>query len=176
MIKKVIVASENIVKINAVQTTFQKIFPSKKFEFQGTSVSSGVKDQPLSNQETITGAINRCNNAKIKFPQANFWIGIEGGIEKINNEMEVFAWIIIKSEKMIGKAKTGTFFLPQKIVELINTGKELGEADDIVFGQKNSKQKSGSVGLLTKDAITRTDYYIEAIILALIPFKNPKIY
>ena len=90
--------------------------------------------------------------------------------------MEVFAWIVIKSNKCYGKSRTGTFFLPKQIVDLIDEGKELGEADDIVFQQSNSKQKSGAVGILTNNVIDRTKYYTEAVIFALIPFKNTDLY
>ncbi len=176
MINKVIIASKNPVKINAVKIGFEKMFPTKDFEFEGISVPSGVKDQPIDNQETMTGAVNRTNNAKTRLQDADYWVGIEGGIEKINDEMEAFAWIVIESKNMKGKARTGTFFLPKKIVELIDEGKELGEADDIVFGGTNSKQKNGAVGILTENIITRTSYYTEAIILALIPFRNFEIY
>lgn len=176
MIKKVIIASKNPVKINAVKLGFEKMFATETFEFEGISVPSGVKDQPMDNQETMTGAINRANNAKTQLQDADYWVGIEGGIEKINGEMEAFAWIVIESKDTKGKARTGTFFLPKKIVELIDEGKELGEADDVVFGGTNSKQKNGAVGILTKDIVTRTSYYTEAIILALIPFRNLELY
>ena len=176
MMKKVIITSKNPVKMNAVKIGFEKMFPSEKFEFEGVSVPSGVKDQPIDNQETMTGAINRAENAKADFPNADFWVGIEGGIEKIDSEMEAFAWVVVKSNEISGKARTGTFFLPKKVVELIDAGKELGEADDIVFGHTNSKQKNGAVGILTGNIVVRTSYYTEAIILALIPFKNSEIY
>lgn len=176
MAKKIIIASKNPVKINAVRIGFEKMFPLEEFEMEGVSVSSDVGNQPMSNQETITGAINRTNNAKIRFQDADFWVGIEAGLEKINREMESFAWISIKSNENSGKAKTGIFFLPNKVAELIDKGKELGDADDIVFGHTNSKQKNGAVGILTGDIIVRTSYYAEAIVLALIPFKNPELY
>lgn len=174
--KKIIIASKNPVKINAVKIGFEKVFPNLDSEYIGISVPSNVSDQPMTNEETLTGAINRANNAKKERPDADFWIGIEGGIDKINNEMEVFAWIVITTNDKTGKAKTGTFFLPQKIMELVDSGKELGDADDIVFGHNNSKQKSGAVGMLTGDIITRTSYYVEAVVLALIPFKNTELY
>jgi non-canonical (house-cleaning) NTP pyrophosphatase len=62
------------------------------------------------------------------------------------------------------------------VVELIDQGMELGEADDVVFGRNNSKQKNGAVGILTGDVVTRTSYYVEAVCLALIPFRNWKLY
>jgi len=174
--KKVIIASQNPVKINAVRIGFGKMFPDEKFKFKGILVSSDVSDQPISDRETMAGALNRANNAYKIIKDADYWVGIEGGIEKLDREMGVFAWVVIKSKDISGKAKTGTFFLPKKVVELVNEGKELGDADDIVFGQTNSKQKNGAVGMLTKDVVDRTGYYVEAVILALIPFKNPKLY
>jgi non-canonical (house-cleaning) NTP pyrophosphatase len=59
---------------------------------------------------------------------------------------------------------------------LIRQGKELGEADDIVFSQNNSKQANGAIGILTGDVIDRTSLYEHAVILALAPFKNLELY
>ena len=176
MRKKVIIASKNPVKINAVKIGFGQTFPNNSFSFEGKSLPSGVSDQPMSNQETILGATNRANNAQVNFPDADFWVGIEGGIESVEDDMMAFAWIVITSNKQIGKGRTGTFFLPKKVTALIQQGMELGEADDIVFGDSNSKQKSGAVGLLTNNIIDRTQLYVPAITLALIPFQNPQLY
>lgn len=174
--KKVVIASKNPVKIQAVKQGFEKMFPGEKFEFTEISVSSNVANQPFSNNETFTGAINRVNNASEEIKSMDFYIGIEGGIERVGEEMEAFAWVVIKSARQYGKAKTGTFFLPKEVVILIKQGKELGEADDIVFKRNNSKQQNGAVGILTGDVIDRTKYYTEAVVLALIPFKNINLY
>jgi inosine/xanthosine triphosphatase len=107
---------------------------------------------------------------------ADYWVGIEGGVDKVGADLIVFAWIVIRSRSQIGKARTGTFFLPQVLTKLVMEGKELGEADDIVFKRENSKQENGAVGLLTHDVIDRRKYYEHAVILALIPFLNPKHY
>ncbi|HET8574944.1 MAG TPA: inosine/xanthosine triphosphatase [Candidatus Paceibacterota bacterium] len=175
--KKIIVASQNPVKINAALGGFQKMFPDEQFEVEGVLVPSGVSAQPQSDAETFSGAHNRIENACQEVPHADFWVGIEGGIEERDTGMEVFAWVVVKSKDgILGKARTSTFFLPRKIVELVKQGKELGEADDIVFGRTNSKQQNGAVGILTDNAIDRTKYYTEAVILSLIPFKNKELY
>lgn len=175
--KKIIVASKNPVKINAVLIGFQKMFPNEQFEITGVSVLSDVSDQPKSDSETFLGAKNRADNACKQNPDADFCVGIEGGIEEKNSEMEVFAWVVIRvKDNGFGKGRTGTFFLPPKIAELIRQGKELGEADDIVFGRNNSKQKNGAVGILTDNIIDRTKYYTDTVVLALIPFKNKQLY
>jgi non-canonical (house-cleaning) NTP pyrophosphatase len=84
--------------------------------------------------------------------------------------------VVVLSGDKIGKARTGAFFLPPAVARLVNEGIELGEADDMVFGRTNSKQKNGAVGLLTGDVIDRRLYYEQAVVLALIPFKNPDLY
>jgi len=142
----------------------------------GVSVASEVSDQPMSNQETLKGAINRAHNAQSANIEAHFWVGIEGGIDTLDQEMEAFAWIVVQSKHQIGKARTGAFFLPKKVQALIRQGKELGEADDLVFGDHNSKQKGGAVGLLTGNVIDRKGLYVPAVIMALIPFKNVEFY
>ncbi len=176
MKQKIIIASESPVKIEAVKIAFSKVFPDNNFVFSGSSVPSGVADQPSTDKETFSGAKNRAENAKNKLPDADFWIGIEGGIEKNNSETEAFAWVYIISKTKTGKARTASFFLPEKITELLEKGCELGDADDIVFNRKNSKKKTGAVGILTKNITSRAEYYSEAIILALIPFINDDLY
>ena len=46
----------------------------------------------------------------------------------------------------------------------------LGDADDAVFSDSNSKQKGGTVGKVTRGMIDRTAYYEHALHLALVPF------
>jgi non-canonical (house-cleaning) NTP pyrophosphatase len=90
--------------------------------------------------------------------------------------MEAFAWVVVLAGQKVGRGRTGTFFLPPRVAELVRAGKELGEADDIVFGRSNSKQENGAVGLLTGDVIDRAGFYEHAVILALIPFKTPELF
>jgi putative aldouronate transport system permease protein len=56
---------------------------------------------------------------------------------------------------------------------LVRAGLELGHADDRVFGRDNSKQANGAIGILTDDVVDREAYYVHAVIMALVPFKNP---
>lgn len=173
---KIIVASQNPVKIETTRLGFSRMFPDEVLDISGVSVPSNVPDQPKGD-EVLTGAINRAENASKISVDADFWVGIEGGIDDDGQDMNTFAWIVIKAKNgKMGKGSTGKFFLPKKVAKLIRQGKELGEADDIVFGLKNSKQANGAVGILTGNVLTRTTFYENAVILALIPFKNHDLY
>ena len=174
--KTIVVASQNPVKVKAVRNAFKRMFPEERFEILSVSVQSGVKDQPTSNDETLKGALTRAKNAANESPDAEYWVGIEGGVEIKGEEMAAYAWIVVQSNRMTGKSRTGTFYLPPAIADLVHDGLELGSADDLLFNEDNSKQKSGAIGILTGDVITRTQLYEHAIILALVPFRNQELF
>ena len=163
--------------MNAALRGFQRMFPEESFTVEGVAVPSGVSDQPHTDTETCKGAWNRADRASQERPDADFFVGLEGGIEAQGADMASFAWVVVKSNSgLFGKAKTATFFLAPPVAALIRQGKELGEADDIVFGQTNSKQANGAVGLLTDNAVDRAAYYSDAVLFALIPFKKRELY
>lgn len=171
----VIVGSTNPIKINAVKLGFQSIFKDENINVKGIVAHSGVSDQPTSDEETFIGASNRakqCKHAEV----GDYFVGVEGGVDDSVNGMVAFAWVSIHSGKKVGQSRTSTFELPAAIVDHIRNGIELGKADDLVFGTVNSKQKGGAVGLLTHGALDRTNYYAQAVTLALIPFINQNLY
>ncbi len=180
----IIIASTNPVKIQSTLVGFQEMFPAETFTAQGIGVASGVSDQPMSDDETLQGALNRAANARVRLPDADYWVGIEGGCEEKHGELWTYAWVVVLGIDSLprldesgaalktGKARTGAFMLPQEVANLVRTGVELGIADDQIFGRSNSKQNNGAVGLLTGDLIDRQRYYEHAVVLALIPFKN----
>ncbi|HBL73718.1 MAG: hypothetical protein A2W90_13105 [Bacteroidetes bacterium GWF2_42_66] len=172
---KVAVASKNPVKIEAVREAFSECF-FENFDLESFFVSSGVSDQPLGNRETRKGARNRAETLMLQHPGFDYYVGIEGGVSMMKRQMAAFAWMVIKSKENEGTARTASFFLPPRIAELVLIGYELGEADDIVFGQKNSKQDNGAVGLLTNNVVIRKTLYKQAVVLALIPFLSPDMY
>jgi inosine/xanthosine triphosphatase len=174
--KLVIVGSKNPIKVKCTESAFQTLFEDY-FIIQGLSVDPKVSSQPVGDVETYTGAYNRAFESKKAFPEADYWVGIEGGVDEVGEQLVAFAWIVVMdTNNAIGKAKTSTFFLPDAINKLVKEGLELGEADDKVFNRNNSKQESGAVGILTNGVINRKEYYEQAVMLALIPFLNKHLY
>ncbi|WP_428771186.1 inosine/xanthosine triphosphatase [Vibrio sp.] len=168
-VQHVIVASLNPAKINAVESAFCTAFPEVNWQFEGVSVPSGVADQPMSDQETYQGARNRVANAKQQKPGADFYVGLEAGIEAD----VTFAWMVIESSTHRGQSRSASVMLPPEVVEKLADANELGDVMDEVFGTQNIKQKGGAIGLLTDHQLTRSSVYHQALILALIPFSNP---
>ncbi|MCB2210448.1 inosine/xanthosine triphosphatase [bacterium] len=174
--KTIVVASLNPVKAEAVLDGFRRMFPEEEFQVQPLSVPSGVSDQPMTDEATLQGASTRAENAKTALPDADYWVGVEGGCDYLNGELVAFAWVRVLDPARGGQARTGSFRLPPAVQALVESGMELGDADDQIFGERNSKQASGAVGLLTGDVETRATFYEQAVVLALIPFRNPDLY
>ncbi|MFV0573917.1 MAG: inosine/xanthosine triphosphatase [Vibrio sp.] len=173
--KKVIVASLNPAKIKAVESAFIASFPEQHFIFEGVSVSSGVPDQPMDDKETKLGAITRVKNAQAAVSDGDFYVGLEAGIEG----QFTFAWMIVENnpnaeKRLHGESRSACLMLPALVLEKIQQGKELGDVMDEVFATENIKQKGGAIALLTHHQLTRSTVYHQALILALIPFVNPK--
>ena len=174
--KNLVIASKNPVKINATRAAFERMFPGVRFEVAAVGVDSGVSDQPTSESETLEGAQNRARAAREAWPDGDYWIGIEGGIEDLSHGMLAYAWIVVLGDGPEGKGRTGGFLLPESVAALVRSGVELGDANDRIFGRENSKQQEGAIGLLTDNTLDRTELYEHGVLLALAPLKSASFY
>ena len=170
------VGSENPVKINCVTQAVAEFW--NEFKVVGVNTDSQVSAQPKTEAEMYTGALNRARHSLGKISEANFGVGIEGGIVDAESGMWAFAVIVIADRHhRISEGQTGRFKLPEGVAQLIREeGLELGEADDRFFERENSKQKEGAIGILSDGKITRLDLYKPAVVFALLPFIHPKYY
>ncbi len=173
---KVAVGSQNPTKVNAVKKAFEKVFPNVLWEVIGVGVPSGVADQPMTDRESIRGATNRAKRS-LKKCNADFGVGIEGGMQKVGKEWFTSGWVVIVNKGgEIGTGSSIRMSIPPMLLKLILDGNELGHANDIVFKQTNSKHGDGHFGLMTNNAITRTSAYQDAVFTALSRFLHPEVF
>ncbi|MBI4359165.1 MAG: inosine/xanthosine triphosphatase [Candidatus Nealsonbacteria bacterium] len=171
---KISVGSKNPVKIAAVENSVQKIWPGA--EVIGIEVDSGVSNQPRSNEEAIQGATNRARLSRQQ-AGADLGIGLEGCVSDSKFGMFVSGWVVAIDKKgEIGIGGGGGLLLPEKVASEIRKGKELGPVMDGFIGGHNTKQKQGTVGVLTNNLIPRTDAFEKSVIFALARFINPHFY
>jgi inosine/xanthosine triphosphatase len=175
---KIIVGSENPVKISAVYFGFKKFF--EEFDVLSRKADSGVAQQPFEN-DTFTGAENRAESLRklnhSENLEADYFVGIEGGISRIFERWFAFGCICIKNRS--GRTAFGTsphFELPESMIEKIRNGKELGEVIDDISNSENTKRKEGAIGYFTNGVMNREELYKCGVITALIPFINSKLY
>ncbi len=170
----VVVASHNPAKQAAVRNAFAATWPSAKLRIEACAVPSGVGEQPLGDVETRQGATNRAHGARKAVPAADYWVGLEGGLERIDDAWLASAWMaVLGADGRLGLARTQTLPLPPPVQRLLDDGMELGPANDQVFGTRDSKQAGGAYGLLTGGRLTRGGVYAGTLELALLPWINP---
>lgn len=172
--KKISVGSKNPVKIAAVENVVKKIWPDA--EIIAVEVSSGVSEQPTSDDEAIKGASHRAK-LSLQESKADLGIGLEGCTVDTKYGMFLSSWVVVMDRnKKIGISCGGRLLLPEKIAVKVRQGKGLGLVIDEFVGEHNIKQKQGTVGILTNGLITRTSALEKSVTYALAKFINPSYY
>lgn len=191
------VGSTNPVKLDAALLAFRSfnrdslgLGETEETHVHGFGVHSEVRDQPMDDSEALSGARNRAYAAASCFHEANgehpdFSVGIEGTLAFVGDRGYSFGikgwfdrgWIVIidKHGKM-GVGSTISMIVPDKVMALVNQGKELGHALDELAGVENSKQKSGHFGMMSGERMTRTSAYSTGIVSALAPWIAPEFF
>lgn len=173
-IATVAVGSANPVKVQAVYNSIQRIWPNA--EVNGIAVASGVRAQPLRDEEAITGAVNRARAARQQLDY-DLGIGLEGNTNESAYGVFVTGWAaVVDRYATLGIGGSGRFLLPPALVDRLRQGEELGDLMDEWAGQANTKQKQGAVGIMTNGLISCTDALQTAVIFALTRFLNPEYY
>ncbi len=172
--KLIYVGSLNPVKIMVVKSGFLTLFPDESVEVLGCEAVSNVSNQPLSSDETMHGARNRATDTRDKHPEADFWVGVEGGIEMVEKTMQEFTWVVVLGKNgKEGLSRSTSFSIPTEVAALIKNGMEHGPAADQVFGVQNSKIANGTIGLISDNIMTRESYIHPAVMSAFFVFKKP---
>jgi inosine/xanthosine triphosphatase len=175
---KVVIGSKSPVKEEAVRRGFKTLFPEINFIFECVNANSGISNQPMSNDEIRNGALGRIKHARELVPVADFYVGLEGGVEEMFGDLYNHGWVIIESKKnKRGHGRTFGFALPPAIKNLIvNEGMEQSHATDKVLSKSGTKVGTGTIGPLTNDSLTYADWYTPAVIGALVPFLKEDLY
>jgi len=128
-------------------------------------VSSGVKDQPRSLDESFSGAINR---AKVAFQHdSDFSIGIEDGCYHIDGKMLNISCVCLWNGSETFLASSSSFQLPPTVQKCIEEDHiELSEAlmKTGLSTNPNIGSQGGAIGLITKGQLIRKNYTRQALL------------
>ncbi len=172
--RNVVVGSTNSVKIAAVIAVLERSGSGARV--RGLAVPSGVRDQPEGDAETIRGATQRAR-AALQASDADFGIGIEGGVVEEDGHMRTCAWAAVVSRNgRVGVGGSLAMTLPDRVARLVRGGMELGHAMDHVTGARDTKHGAGAVGILTAGLVDRQRAYEALVTYALAPFLTTDYY
>jgi len=169
------VGSKNPTKIEPVENVFSHHF--KKVKVVGVRVKSGVSDQPKSQDEMFEGALNRAKQALKKVRNAKYGVGIEGGVHKYSyGYFENSLVVIVDRFGKIGVGASAGLVLPDKVIKMLDEGKNLEQSVDELFGTNKIGEGIGMFGLFTKGVVTRSEGVRHGVAFALARFLHKNLY
>ena len=147
----------NKAKVEAATKVIAAQYPEAKIDY--TESASGVRAQPIGDEETIEGAVNRATFIGKNHPDA-IGIGLEGGVRILGEEMYICNWgaFALPSGEII-TAGGAQIRLPNELADEIRKGKELGPVMERYFDAKGLRQKEGAMGIFTAGMITRIESF-----------------
>lgn len=152
---KIVIGSKNPAKISAVR----QIFTAVHYEFETINVTTGVSEQPFSDEETIKGAINRATNALVE-GNGQIGIGLEGGVQETKIGLFLCNWgALVTSHEPPIVAGGARILLPEEVAIRLREGEELGPVMDDYTKKQNIRINEGAIGIFTNELIQRAEMF-----------------
>lgn len=155
----IVIASLNEAKVKAVTT----VYPNATIK--PVSVPSGVAPQPIGDEETMLGAINRAKNAQKHHPHMTS-IGLEGGVMFLRDELYLTNWgAMLTPEGTLFTGSGARIVLPSSFIEKIHAGVELSELMNDYTQRKDIRHHEGAIGIFTALHLNRANLFAQIITL-----------
>jgi non-canonical (house-cleaning) NTP pyrophosphatase len=156
---KIALGTTSIWKINFVKKVLNDI--RIKFDIIPVKTDSKVSDQPITEDETILGSINRAKQAIKESQDTDIGLGIEVGYHKEKNgdyEMFCYATIVEKDGNILSSC-SHKFLLPKMYQEVLKNNKEM----HIYVDEYYKKDNHPATQYLAKMIDEREPFIIEAV-------------
>lgn len=165
------VGSGNPNKIEAVRRAFTGFPAWMNATVVSRTTPSGVSDQPVGFEETLKGADTRAMGA---YGGHGYGVGLESGLVPVagtaTGYMNLTACVIYDGERCF-RGVGPAFELPATVCKMVvEDGCELDEAVHRAGLSKNVRigYAEGLIGILSGGAVTRADYMVPAVTMALV--------
>ena len=156
---RIAIGSKNPAKVNAVKDAFRDY----NVDIIAVDAASGVSEQPMTDEETIKGAINRALEAAEK-AGASIGIGLEGGVQQTAQGLLLCNWGALTAtgfEPII--AGGARLQLPEEVAEKVLAGNELGPVMDEYANKQNVRKNEGAVGIFTNGQVNRSEMFLHVM-------------
>lgn len=168
------VGSTSPSKVRATRAVFRRAFPDAQVET--VSVGSGVRPQPIGDDETIQGAERRARGAREAL-DADMGIGIEGGLHPDARGAWMCIWVAVSHRD--GRQSLGgglRLRVPAWLADRALAGEEVGVIVDTLLESEDAHEALGVIGLLTGGLVDRQGALEQALAVALAPFIAPSFF
>jgi len=149
---KIAIGSLNPTKVQAVEKVF------KDDTVLSISVPSDVSNQPLTDDETMRGAMNRAYHSRTE-SKADMGIGLEGGVIISGEKLLLCNWGALEYDGGVLVASGAKILLPNEFIPALLEGRELAELMEGYTKKKDIRSKEGAIGIFTNGRITRQQMF-----------------
>ncbi|MTT32533.1 DUF84 family protein [Terrilactibacillus sp. BCM23-1] len=157
------IGTTNPAKLKAVESLIQ--FEKLEATCQSIETTSGVRAQPLSDEETRKGAIHRAKSA-LEISRSDISIGLEGGVTEHHGELYLCNWgALVDRQGHLFTASGAKIVLPTILADGIRQGHELGDLIDEFSKKHNVRKGAGTIGILTNGRLNRSDMFFHVLLL-----------
>jgi non-canonical (house-cleaning) NTP pyrophosphatase len=175
--KEVVLSSSNEAKKRAALQAITEIFGAGNV-LKTLEAPSGVSATPMSFEESIQGAKNRVTHSRQMAPNADYYIGAEGGVGKIADQWFIGGWVVV--ENKVGEqhlAASALVELPFFLVSRLDADTPLSqsiEETDFPVDLYERRNVLGTNGLITNGTYSRVTEFYDALRIALSLFHKPE--
>ncbi len=170
---RVAVGTSNPLKVRGVVEAFKLLCTP---EVTAVEVSVSVGRQPLGLENLLKGALERAWKA-LERVDADYGVGVEAGAFMLTGiPIELQVAVVLEKSGRIGVGLSQGFMIPASWYERMREGVELGVIAEEVTSRRNIRRGLGLIGYLTKGIVTRQELTRQAVLMALLPWLNPKLY
>ena len=171
---KIAIGTKRKAKIKGVKKGIAEfIYIQDTVEFSTHDADSGISHMPLSLDETMSGAQNRALDLKNKNIEADYYIGLEGGLVAVQEKTYLISLAYVLNNNDKGHFGFSPMLeVPQEIHKRIKEGEELGPIMGELSGNLDLRSENGSMGAWSGDMFKRDDEFAVAVKAALCPFYN----
>lgn len=173
---RVAVGSENPAKVEAVRAAMQRLFGAA--DVRGFAVDSEAPAQPFE-QQTWEGARARARHALQRWAEADFGVGVEAGLFEVaaaGDLMDVQACVVADRTGRLTYGHGPGFTYPPAVAAQLRKGRSVGDVVSELSGIEDVGRKTGAVGFLSRDRVSRASLTEPAVLMAFLPRLRPELY
>jgi inosine/xanthosine triphosphatase len=188
-VKIIALGSDRAAKIMAVRASIARVAAIDSSWAEATVLARRVETQvpamPMNDWELMQGARERALAVRDLLHkqrrEADIFVGLEGGFHSmsIEGEWHIFlrGWAYATDGKSGAFGATPSISVPDSLAKKVIEGRrELGLVIDEVAGVSDVRSRQGAWGILSRELVTRAMSFEMALIAALAPFYNKKMY
>jgi inosine/xanthosine triphosphatase len=165
---RVAVGSQNPVKVKASLDEMSSLL-GLTIEIREFDVASGVPEQPTASH-TMQGARTRAAAAASAWPEADYALGIEAGLQQHDDEwFDMQACAIVDHSGRWTSGWGPGFMYPEWATQRARDGEMISDIIGPVANDPSIGGTTGAIGYLTKGHMDRTELTRIAIRMAVIP-------